>query len=258
MLDMRFLHEFYRSAEFDDARLIAWDMDGVVGHTEPHQMRAFKQFAYSLSRIRDTGYTFTELVQGTIPGKPRLLGQTELNIIRILKDEYGIPDDYSVERLLEMRAQAYVEVVTQDDVLNEYAANIMQQAHYEHKRQILLSNGRGWIQEKLCEQWGVLSYLSEIRTIDKRIIEDKVKYLLTYCVEYNIQPSQIILFEDSVSTIKNAEEVGITCVYVPHTLSPEPAFVPKSGLVLPHSSIPRTDYAKILPMVHPHWMKIAA
>jgi len=217
------LDAFFKSDVWNNAKLAAFDFDGVVGDTEPFQMRAFKATAEQHSPLSDLTIEFKSLVE-------EMIGKPEAKILSILKERHQIPHD--VDRLLDLRARTYLENALENLDPNPFAARVWEQANKDGKRAVILSNGRSEVLQRFNDTWGISQYFSGMKTIDLRRIPDKVDYLLSHAEKKGIKPEQIVLLEDSPGTVAKAEKHGINAVFFTHALNGD--IVPETtGLVLP-------------------------
>ena len=223
VFDIEKLSPLLSSNMWKNIKLLASDFDGVLGHTEPFQMRAFQEVAETHGQAPTIVIEFNELVK-------EMLGKPEATILSILKDRHDIP--HSVDTLLSMRGDAYLSSALQNVIPNPYAHAILREAEKDEKRCIVLSNGRSHVLNALNEHWGIDHHFAEMRSVDQRPIPDKTDYLLARAKKDGIDPDQILVLEDSVGTIKKAQRNGIQTVYFHHELN-DPNFVPESNIVIP-------------------------
>lgn len=206
------------SGFFKNADAIYFDFDGVVAHTEPPQMEAFKAIAERHSP-KDIIIEFHELVR-------EMIGKPERVILDILKHRHEIPT--SLDELLELRAAEYVQAAKQKLQPNPHALEVLEAARELGIPCHVLSNGRAQVLTELNMHWDIHHYFGEMHTIDTRKIADKVDFLRST----GIPAGNLILIEDSVSTATKAGDAGVNAVYSSHWLNPDD-FVPNTGIIIP-------------------------
>lgn len=215
------VQRFLNSATYHDARLLAFDFDGVLADTELFQMLAFKSTAEQLSP-KNIELDVLELTR-------EMISRPESVILSILKERHEIP--HSLEELLDIRARAYTDLALEELTPNPSAVAILQHAQHDGKQCLVLSNGRSNVLQPLAKAWGIFDYFDEWQTVDLRHIADKVEWLKDRAASTSLSHKQIALLEDSGSTILRADQEGFGTAYFKHDLNT--LVVTSSNLVLP-------------------------
>jgi beta-phosphoglucomutase-like phosphatase (HAD superfamily) len=185
--------------------VLLWDFDGVIADTEPVQEASYQVVMAESGAIPEAGF-FTALV-----------GKSEPEIWRSLKDRYGLPA--TVEELIARRADVYLPRAMLTIKPNAFVRPVLGYCDNNGIRSMIVSSGGFTNISRLLTHWELITQFSDIycRTSpyhpDLTAKQDRIRHAL------DSNPGSAAIIEDSPVVLATAREMGLRTIGVRNDLN---------------------------------------
>jgi beta-phosphoglucomutase-like phosphatase (HAD superfamily) len=180
--------------------VLLWDFDGVVADTEPMQEASYLVVMAEFGAVPEVGF-FTALV-----------GNSEPEIWRCLKDRYGLPA--TVEELTARRADVYLPRAMLTVKPNAFVRPVLRYCDNHGIRSMIVSSGGFTNISRLLAHWDLTTQFSDIYCRASPYHPDLTtkQARIRHALDGNRGPAAII--EDSPVILATAREMGLRTIGV--------------------------------------------
>ena len=194
-------------AEWSDQpnRAIIFDFNGTLSDDEPILLRIFQELFAQHLNWQMTAQEYSE----------RLLGHSDREIVEMAVHEHGGGDACLVEALLGWRRDRYKELVAERSPITDSAAQLVAALADSRVPMAIVTGAQ---REDVL---AVLDHCSSGQYFDVLVTEEDVERgkpdpegFLKGAALLGVEPSDVLVFEDSVPGIRGALAAGMRCVAV--------------------------------------------
>jgi HAD superfamily hydrolase (TIGR01509 family) len=189
-------------------RAIAFDLDGVLINSEPLYRKGFINFLRERRREPDE-LIFT-----------KMMGAVGREAILICKDHFQFTE--APEELATACSQHFRAVIEHEPIeLLPGVIDLLERLTLKKiPFAVATSSGRGYA-ERVLNNFGITNRLHFLLTGDDvRRGKPHPEIYLEAAKRFEIEPSDMIVIEDSANGLRAAQAAGARCIVVPHELTP--------------------------------------
>lgn len=179
--------------------LALWDFDGTLGDTEFNQWLAFNQVLKPLGIVVEKNFYAT-----------KCRGNNSVTIYERIMKEYGIEFD---PKEMERKRDIIISQMEKNNTIPPYEEMIERVKYTNSNNNFILTNNLKENVETILNGWGVRHMFADIISATqlgknkKEILRNPFKYFGTHK-----EPNQMVVIEDSLETIRSANNLGIPTI----------------------------------------------